>query len=67
MSLSNHIKEFCAIRGQARSPAGISKSLNSPMQEHDLHVDVISVLVQEILQEVRDGVVRDVTADDDVS
>ena len=37
------------------------------MKEHNLHVHILPVLVQEVLQEVRDGLVGDVTADHDVS
>ncbi len=37
-----------------------------PVQEDDLHVHVLPVLVQKVLEEVRDGLVGDVSADDDV-
>jgi hypothetical protein len=37
------------------------------MQEHHLDVHVLTILVQKVLQEVRHRLVRDVTADDDVS
>ena len=36
------------------------------MQEDDLDVHVLPVLVQEVLEEVRDRLVRDVAAHDDV-
>ena len=36
------------------------------MQEDDLHVDVLSVLVEKVLEEVRDGLVGDVTANHNV-
>ncbi len=36
------------------------------MEEDDLDVGVLAVLVEEVLEEVRDRLVRDVTADHDV-
>ena len=36
------------------------------MQEDDLDVDVLAVLVQKVLEKVRDGLVGDVAADDNV-
>lgn len=40
---------------------------NLPMEKHNLDVHVLSILVQKILQEMRNGLVRYVTANDDVS
>ena len=38
-----------------------------PMQEDNLHVDVLAVLVQEVLEEVRDWFVGDVATHDNMS
>lgn len=37
------------------------------MQEDNFHVDVLAILVQEILEEVRDRLVGDVAAHDNMS
>ena len=36
------------------------------MKKHNLHVHILPVLVQEVLEEVRDGLVGDVAAHDNV-
>ena len=38
-----------------------------PVKEHNLHLHVLAVLVEEVLEEVGDGLVGDVATDDDVS
>lgn len=38
-----------------------------PMQEDNLHVNVLAVLVQEVLEEVRDWFVGDVATHDNMS
>lgn len=38
-----------------------------PMQEDNFHVDVLAVLVQEVLEEVRDWFVGDVATHDNMS
>ena len=37
-----------------------------PVEEDNLHVHVFSVLVEKVFEEVRDGLVSDVTTDYDV-
>ena len=37
-----------------------------PVEEHNLHINVLSVLVEKVFEEVRDGLVSDVTTDYDV-
>ena len=37
------------------------------MKKDNLDVDILAVLVEEVFEKVRDGLVGDVTADDDVS
>ena len=37
------------------------------MKKDNLDVDILAVLVEEVFEKVRDGLVCDVTADDDVS
>ena len=38
-----------------------------PVKEHNLHLHVLAVLMEEVLEEVGDGLVGDVAADHDVS